>query len=178
MISNPADRSEFKLIDFGFAKKHNDHEIIDSCGSPGYVAPEIITCHRHGPTVDIYSAGILFYVVLAGYSPFFSHDKKEVLKKNALSQLTFGKKWEAIDPKFPRLISAMTNLVPTQRASVEELKALMSVSHTLTVPIPARKGSDNEPVAATVPILPPINPMMARPSTSQTNLAKKRLQSM
>jgi len=74
--------SDVKIADFGFAKKISDladNEV--ACGTPGYVAPEILRGDRYGAEVDIWSMGVICYVLLAGYPPFYDEDQKKLFKK-------------------------------------------------------------------------------------------------
>ena len=71
-----------KIADFGFAKHVCDlkpHEV--ACGTPGYVAPEILRGDPYGVEVDIWSAGVICYVLLAGYPPFYDDNQKKLFKK-------------------------------------------------------------------------------------------------
>jgi serine/threonine protein kinase len=55
---------DFKIADFGLASSYNPGEELNQrCGSPGYVAPEILDKHAYGPQVDIFSAGIILYIL-------------------------------------------------------------------------------------------------------------------
>lgn len=58
-----------KLIDFGFAKviKNRSYTV---CGTPEYIAPEILLNKGHGKEVDLWTLGILLYEMHAGYPPF------------------------------------------------------------------------------------------------------------
>ena len=121
ILTDPNDKTQFKLIDFGFATKYMGRELHDTCGSPGYVAPEIILKHQHGPTVDIYSAGIIFYILLCGYSPFYSTKKAEVIKKNAKNEIPYQGVWMHMDSRLVKMVKVMTNFNAKQRTSAGEL---------------------------------------------------------
>ena len=60
-----------KLADFGLAEFANKGELIfKRCGTPGYVAPEILNDCKYDTMVDAFSAGVIFYIVLTGCSAF------------------------------------------------------------------------------------------------------------
>ena len=61
---------DFKIADFGLASKCIEENLTLRCGSPGYVAPEILKNCPYGFKVDIFSLGILLYIILSGRSPF------------------------------------------------------------------------------------------------------------
>ena len=68
------------MADFGFAKKVT--ELLPNetaCGTPGYVAPEILRGDPYGVEVDIWSMGVICYVLLAGYPPFYDDDQVRLL---------------------------------------------------------------------------------------------------
>ena len=69
MVSNKSD-FEFKLADFGLAAKFTGENLTLKCGSPGYVAPEILRNQKYGQKADVFSAGILAYILMSGRSPF------------------------------------------------------------------------------------------------------------
>ena len=136
MIPDSATRGDFKLIDFGFATNWTGTDIKESCGSPGYMAPELMSEHSHGQSVDIYSAGMVFYVLIAGYSPFYATSRSEVLRLNAENSITFGDKWKVVDIAYIELIESMTATDPRQRKSVALLKAAFLVRLTPAEAVP------------------------------------------
>ena len=69
-----------KLIDFGFAKKVT-RRTYTICGTPEYIAPEILLNKGHGKPVDWWTFGILIYEMHAGHAPFTDDDPMNIYKK-------------------------------------------------------------------------------------------------
>eukprot|EP00596_Hydrurales_sp_CCMP1899_P000699 CAMPEP_0119051102 /NCGR_PEP_ID=MMETSP1177-20130426/72828_1 /TAXON_ID=2985 /ORGANISM="Ochromonas sp, Strain CCMP1899" /LENGTH=519 /DNA_ID=CAMNT_0007030195 /DNA_START=251 /DNA_END=1810 /DNA_ORIENTATION=+ len=82
LLCSESDDSDIKIADFGFAKRTVDLLANETaCGTPGYVAPEILRGDKYGTEVDIWSMGVICYVLLAGYPPFYDEDQKKLFKK-------------------------------------------------------------------------------------------------
>ena len=63
--------NNFKITDFGFAQKMGQDDSFESpAGTLGYAAPEVLSDRQYGPPCDIWSAGIVMYILLSGYPPF------------------------------------------------------------------------------------------------------------
>ena len=83
------------MADFGLATyKDNPAMLFKRCGTPGYVAPEILQ-YKDGMAMydercDIFSAGIIFFVLLTGKHPFTGIDYKEILKANKICQIDYS----------------------------------------------------------------------------------------
>ena len=69
-----------KICDFGVSKKFNNNEtIFDQCGTPAYIAPEILKNEGfQGPSADIWSAGIVLYAIVQGKVPFYNKDVQQL----------------------------------------------------------------------------------------------------
>lgn len=72
-----------KITDFGFAKLLNQDSprTYSMCGTPEYIAPEIIMNTGYGHSVDWWSLGILMYELSAGYSPFYANNQMNMMEK-------------------------------------------------------------------------------------------------
>ena len=81
LISHKSDEIEFKIIDFGLAYISN-YPQRRKCGSPGYVAPEILRDEEYDNKIDIFSAGVVLFILLHGKHPFQAKDLNKILTKN------------------------------------------------------------------------------------------------
>ena len=71
-----------KISDFGLARFIRTDEIANTtCGTPGYVAPEIINLQPYGKECDYWSIGVVLYIMLSGSPPFFEDDKEDLFEK-------------------------------------------------------------------------------------------------
>jgi len=70
-----------KLVDFGFAKRLGSKETYTLCGTPEYLAPEVIQNKGHTTAVDWWALGILTYEFLTGYPPFWHQNPIEIYKQ-------------------------------------------------------------------------------------------------
>lgn len=84
-----------KLVDFGLATVYDIPEyLFKRCGTPGFVAPEVINAPskaniHYTPQCDVFSAGVIFYILLTERSPFDGKSFREILQKNKQCQINF-----------------------------------------------------------------------------------------
>ena len=73
------DKLEIKLTDFGFATYYDHQEkLTEVLGSPIYMPPEIVKHEKYDSKADVWSAGVVTYVMLCGKPPFFADTKEGV----------------------------------------------------------------------------------------------------
>ena len=79
------------IVDLGFATKEKDYDkLFKRCGTPGYVAPEILNDLPYDCKADVYSCGIIFYMILCGKIPFNGNSYKEIVYKNMKAEIDMG----------------------------------------------------------------------------------------
>ncbi|KAF4029655.1 Protein kinase domain [Phytophthora infestans] len=113
---------DVKLCDFGFARQldHQEDQASDSCGTPGYAAPEILDGRSYGLEVDVFSLGVVTYIMLCGYPPFPM--KLAQLRTHRFNVRFPSKDWAAIHPDVKTLISKMLHVNPKERPSMAVLR--------------------------------------------------------
>jgi len=113
-----------KVADFGMSTLVGvDGLIRGRCGSPGYVAPEILKAgagEGYRNQIDIFSAGVTLYLMLCGYEPFYGETEKELIKANELAKVDFpDSEWKKISPEAKDLVSRMLQVNPRERITAE-----------------------------------------------------------
>ena len=82
LLLSENDDSAVKIADFGFAKKvFEKNSLSTQCGTPGYVAPEILEGTPYDERADMWSVGVILYILLGGYPPFIESTQRDLFKK-------------------------------------------------------------------------------------------------
>jgi serine/threonine protein kinase len=90
------------------------------CGSPGYIAPEIFTKDQYGKQVDIFSIGVVLFILLSGSHPFGS-DMNKMLKKNRDARIYFTPEdWTNVSRDAIDLVMQLTDPNPATRITAAE----------------------------------------------------------
>ncbi|CAE7074702.1 unnamed protein product [Rhizoctonia solani] len=131
--------SSLVIADFGIAKHlHSADERLQTvAGSFGYVAPEVLSGKGHGKPVDIWSTGIITYVLLCGYSPFRATSQAELIEETKRARIEFHHSfWSHISQNAKDFIKHLLNPDPLQRPTAEEALAHPWLSPELSSPLP------------------------------------------
>jgi serine/threonine protein kinase len=94
LLSEKSNKAELKISDFGLSKIFSDVEVMKTaCGTPGYVAPEVLKRQGYGQEVDMWSLGVITYILLCGYPPFYDQKNAELFKKIMAGRYQFDHPW-------------------------------------------------------------------------------------
>ncbi|KAF0691641.1 Aste57867_17171 [Aphanomyces stellatus] len=116
------DDTTIKLCDFGFAQYDTDNQLSQKWGSPDYLAPEIITQPTYGRQVDIWSAGVITFILLSGCAPFVGDTNAELLAAIQLGKIHFQPEyWHDVSPAAQSFVRRMLVVDPNERATVDDL---------------------------------------------------------
>jgi calcium-dependent protein kinase len=121
IFSNPSPDAEIKIIDFGLSiKAVKEVQMKDVVGTPFYVAPEVLV-GEYTNACDIWSVGVILYIMLSGKPPFTGETSSEVLSKVSNSPVYFPEKnWHGISNRAKDLIEHMLQKVPSARYTAKQ----------------------------------------------------------
>ena len=127
-----------KLASFGFAARthvnSNNFSLSRASGTPFYVAPEIISAMKYGKEVDMWSLGVVAFILLGGYPPFNNSDHQEMFRMIRRGEFTFDPEyWSLISPEAKDCVNRLLTVDRSKRIKAEEVKWhpwIMSVSET------------------------------------------------
>jgi serine/threonine protein kinase len=101
------------LIDFGFAETINYTKLENRSGTPGYLPPEMFKNIPYNEKGDVFSAGVIFYCLIFGSTPFKGKTCREVLEKNQKCQISFDSNiWEKLSDECKHLLKKMLEANP------------------------------------------------------------------
>jgi len=111
------------IADFGLSKAFNNGEALEtSCGTPDYVAPEVITAEgSYDKSVDMWSCGVITYVLLCGFSPFLSTTQTGLFEKIIKAEYDFpDPEWTHISDHAKDFIRHLLVKEPEQRFTAQQ----------------------------------------------------------
>ncbi|KAF3788631.1 Calcium-dependent protein kinase 1 [Nymphaea thermarum] len=116
------EESSLKTIDFGLSMFFKPGETFsDVVGSPYYVAPEVLRKH-YGPEADVWSAGVIIYILLSGVPPFWAETEQGIFDQVLHGDLDFSMDpWPAISDEAKDLLKKMLTRNPKKRPSAHEV---------------------------------------------------------
>lgn len=122
MLSSKEDNASIKVGDFGFARRvHTPSSLTTRVGTPTYVAPEILKNMPHDQRVDLWSIGVVVFVLLVGYPPFLEEKQADLFLKIRTGDFSFVKDdWLQVSEDAKDLIKGLLKTDPKERWSLEE----------------------------------------------------------
>ena len=129
-LKGKLDTCNLKVVDFGLATKYDAKEyLFKRCGTPGFVAPEVINAPsneniHYDAKCDVFSAGIIFFLMQTGKSPFEGKSFQEILNKNKQCKIDFtGKSLKKVPISVFDLLKRMLEVDPEKRPTAVECLA-------------------------------------------------------
>lgn len=112
-----------KLCDFGLAVDARQ-VLTEVCGSPSYVAPEVLRMENYGLPVDIWSCGVVFYILLCHFPPFYAENTRKLFNKIMKGNFDFPSPyWDDISDDAKDLVTRMLVLKPEQRLTASAMRS-------------------------------------------------------
>ncbi|CAB3994638.1 Calcium calmodulin-dependent kinase type 1 [Paramuricea clavata] len=109
------------ISDFGLSKGTEDGVMDTACGTPGYVAPEVLKQQPYGPPVDCWSIGVIAYILLCGYPPFYDEDDSNLFAQIMKAEYEFDEPyWDEISESAKDLVSHLMEPDPDRRFTCRE----------------------------------------------------------
>ncbi|CAM9571757.1 unnamed protein product, partial [Scytosiphon promiscuus] len=117
------EKAVLKLADFGLAKLCTENAMLNTaCGTPGYVAPEILESRPYGKEVDMWSVGVIAYILLCGFPPFYDENSAAMFKSIKSGKYDFPSPfWDDVEPGAIDMIGCLLVLDTEKRFSAEQL---------------------------------------------------------
>jgi len=110
-----------KIADFGLSKDFGQEQLQTSCGTPDYVAPEVLMGEVYDMSVDIWSIGVISYVLLCGFPPFYGETQKELFENIMGGKYDFPEpEWASVSDEGKQFIKKMLVVNPEDRYTAEQ----------------------------------------------------------
>ena len=124
LYSDKSEDAQLKVADFGLARLFTNEQAIDMmttmCGTPGYVAPEILSNTSYDSSVDIWSAGVILYILLCGYPPFYDDNNSALFRQIKAGAYDFpAEEWDMVSSEAKDLVEKLLVVDPAKRLDVE-----------------------------------------------------------
>jgi len=118
---DPIEKCTLKIIDFGLSCKFSDGQVLTTkAGTPYYVAPQVLA-GKYDQSADLWSCGVIMYVLLCGYPPFYGETDADVLTKVRLGNFTFNAAdWKNVSEDAKNLIRQLLKMNPRDRFTAEQ----------------------------------------------------------
>ncbi|XP_064863955.1 calcium/calmodulin-dependent protein kinase type II subunit gamma-like isoform X3 [Oncorhynchus nerka] len=112
-----------KLADFGLAiEVQGDQQAwFGFAGTPGYLSPEVLRKDAYGKPVDIWACGVILYILLVGYPPFWDEDQHKLYQQIKAGAYDFpSPEWDTVTPEAKNLINQMLTINPSKRITADQ----------------------------------------------------------
>lgn len=141
LYTSPDANALLKLTDFGFAKEvtTNAMSLQTPCYTPYYVAPEVLGPEKYDKSCDVWSLGVIMYILLCGFPPFYSNNGLAISpgmkKRIRAGQYEFPEpEWRNVSQGAKQLITAMLNVDQEKRLTIVQVMRNPWIAQWVAVP--------------------------------------------
>ncbi|XP_078036388.1 calcium/calmodulin-dependent protein kinase II isoform X5 [Augochlora pura] len=123
LLASKAKGAAVKLADFGLAiEVQGDAQAwFGFAGTPGYLSPEVLKKEPYGKPVDIWACGVILYILLVGYPPFWDEDQHRLYAQIKAGSYDYpSPEWDTVTPEAKNLINQMLTVNPSKRITASE----------------------------------------------------------
>lgn len=123
LYSSADENATLKLADFGLAYLLKPNELMHlACGTPGYVAPEVLRGLMYGKEVDMWSVGVILYILLCGFPPFYDDNNQKLFAAIIAAKYSFPDPyWADVSKDAKELVSQLIVTDPHKRLTAEQV---------------------------------------------------------
>ncbi|XP_005987759.1 calcium/calmodulin-dependent protein kinase IGb [Latimeria chalumnae] len=121
LYQTPDENSKIMLTDFGLSKIENEDIMSTACGTPGYVAPEVLAQKPYTKAVDCWSIGVITYILLCGYPPFYEETESKLFAQITKAEYEFDPPfWDDISESAKDFIRHLLEKTPEKRFTCDQ----------------------------------------------------------
>ncbi|XP_008319703.1 calcium/calmodulin-dependent protein kinase type II subunit gamma isoform X8 [Cynoglossus semilaevis] len=123
LLASKMKGASVKLADFGLAiEVQGDQQAwFGFAGTPGYLSPEVLRKDPYGKPVDIWACGVILYILLVGYPPFWDEDQHKLYQQIKAGAYDFpSPEWDTVTPEAKNLINQMLTINPAKRITADQ----------------------------------------------------------
>ena len=126
LLKDTSEAAVVKITDFGLSKIFSDDaagEVVmkTACGTPGYVAPEVLMHETYSSQVDLWSIGVIVYILLCGFPPFYGDNDAQMFRKIKAGTFKFlSPYWDPISQDAKDFVSKLLVVDPKKRLTCAE----------------------------------------------------------
>ncbi|XP_054266306.1 calcium/calmodulin-dependent protein kinase type II alpha chain isoform X6 [Macrosteles quadrilineatus] len=123
LLASKAKGAAVKLADFGLAIEVQGEQQawFGFAGTPGYLSPEVLKKEPYGKPVDIWACGVILYILLVGYPPFWDEDQHRLYAQIKAGAYDYpSPEWDTVTPEAKNLINQMLTVIPSKRITASE----------------------------------------------------------
>ncbi|XP_055714658.1 calcium/calmodulin-dependent protein kinase type II alpha chain isoform X3 [Phlebotomus papatasi] len=123
LLASKAKGAAVKLADFGLAIEVSGEQLawFGFAGTPGYLSPEVLKKEPYGKSVDIWACGVILYILLVGYPPFWDEDQHRLYSQIKAGAYDYpSPEWDTVTPDAKNLINQMLTVNPHKRITASE----------------------------------------------------------